>query len=270
MAEKFNVTGEQYFVIDSLLIDLKRLIVNKRGCLFRPIWISWALQDIIENRFVDIDFDESVAISKKIRYPVAEDIFFKIDGQMLDVKRQLRCFRKFGSPLDPLLVIKALENLKAGKFSLENHPLLQPLSKKSFYFKSLSDKLSISEADSIFSFGIDNHFVKNNLSVSVNPNNHFPCFYELNYNATLKQIFNFFKDKDINQLCLAEYQVVDLCSCYCIYDTKGCFLIPFLSSEGPTVAAVYSNPGDLSIIRYSPNDKTLWRADEKIFIIVAQ
>ena len=269
MAEKFNVTGEQYFVIDNLLIDLKRLIANKGGCLFRPIWISWALQDIIENRFVNVCFDEPAVISKKTRYPVTDGIFFKIDGQMLDLKRQLRCFRKSGSPLNPLLIIKALENLKAGRFSFVNRPLLQLLPEKSFYSKTPS-KLSISEADSIFTFGIDNNFSKNSSVSSGLTNYRHPSFYNLNYNSTLKQIFNFFKDKEISQLCFDEGQVVDLCSCYHIYDTKGCFLIPFFSPEGPAVAAVYSNPGNLSVIRHSVDDQTLWHSDEKIFVVIAQ
>jgi hypothetical protein len=51
MAEKFNVTGDQYFGITGQILELQRQIRLKGGSPINPELVQLALQDIIEGKF---------------------------------------------------------------------------------------------------------------------------------------------------------------------------------------------------------------------------
>ncbi len=104
------------------------------------------------------------------KYTVAGNQYFDIDGQILEIKRQLR--HKGGSPIDPELVSLAFQDIIEGKFGdikkkrvdfnqPEIVPYLELISgAETLILDALDGKETLANATEVFLSGIDDKFNK--------------------------------------------------------------------------------------------------------------
>jgi len=135
-----------------------------------------------------------------------------IDGQMLEIKRQLRL--KSGCPIDPELVKISLQDIVEGKFNHKtvSNAILRLISGgKSIIIDDCDGSETIANAKDIFKSGIDSDFknwgtdkpgqATEETAVQV---------HEMVKDATFAQMFGSL-GTDLDKLCLTQHQIKKFC-----------------------------------------------------------
>lgn len=144
---------------------------------------------------------------------VTGEQYYGIDGQMLEIKRQLRL--KSGSPINPELVSRALQDIVEGKFNHQktvNNSIPRLISGgESIIIDACDGSETIADAKDAFKSGIDPGFenwgtnksgvATEDVAVQVN---------EMVKDATFAQMFGSL-GTDLDKLCLTQHQVKKFC-----------------------------------------------------------
>jgi len=149
------------------------------------------------------------------KFTVSGELHFGIDGQMLEIKRQLRL--KGGSPIDPELVQLALQEVVEGRFhgikEKESVPILKLLSNgQTLILEALDGTATLAQAKETFKSGIDPDFknwgtdkpgkATEETAVRV---------HGMVQNATFAQMFGSL-GSDLDKLCLTQHQIKAFCA----------------------------------------------------------
>ncbi len=184
------------------------------------------------------------------KFNVTGEQHFGITGQMLEIQRQIRL--KGGSPIDPELVIFALQDIIEGKFNLDNkeNTILRLLSKgESIVIDSCDGSETLANAKETFKSGIDGDF-KNwgTDKPGVATEDTAVQVYELVQNATFAQMFGFL-GTDLNKLCLSQSQIKTFCRKYSNWLRQDGYATFFLFKGGDQffVAGVLVGSGGLGV-----------------------
>ncbi|MDP2944204.1 MAG: hypothetical protein Q8N57_01360 [bacterium] len=145
------------------------------------------------------------------KFIVTGEQHFGIDGQMLEIKRQLRL--KSGSPIDPALVTFALQDIVEGKFSERKaNSILKFISKgESLLIDAVSGKETLAQAKDVFPSGIDPDFEKWGTDEASQATEETPAqVHEMVKDATFAQMFGSL-GTDLDKLCFTQHQIKNFC-----------------------------------------------------------
>lgn len=148
------------------------------------------------------------------KFFVAGDQHFSITGQLLEIQRQLR--QKGGSPINPDLVMYALQDIIEGRFypRMETSaPILKLLSgEENLLIDSCDGKAILRTAIKTFSSGINfglweiQGYSKPTEPITVD-------VYDILGKNTIKEIVNSLTD-DLSKVCLTPQQIIQFCDKY--------------------------------------------------------
>lgn len=145
------------------------------------------------------------------KFTVTGEQHFGIDGQMLEIKRQLRL--KSGSPIDPELVALALQDIVEGKFGKKKaNSILRLLSKgESLLIDAVNGKETLAQAKDVFLSSIDSDLKKLGTDQPGAATEETPVqVYEMAQDATFAQMFGSL-GADLDKLCLTQHQIKNFC-----------------------------------------------------------
>lgn len=135
-----------------------------------------------------------------------------IDGQMLEIKRQLRLKR--GCPIDPELVKLALQDIVEGKFNHKtvNDAILRLISGgKSIMIDDCDGSGTIANAKDTFKSGIDPNFKKLGTDKPGQATEETAVqVHEMVKDATFAQMFGSL-GTNLDKLCLTQHQIEKFC-----------------------------------------------------------
>lgn len=150
------------------------------------------------------------------KFNVTGEQYFSIDGQMLEIKRQLRL--KSGSPIDPELVGLALQDIVEGKFDRfeknekKSALILRVISgNEKLMIEALDGKAYISDAKKTFKSGIDGDFKNWGLNQSCPATAETLLdVSEMTSDGTFVQIFTDISS-DLEKLVMTQAQIIRFC-----------------------------------------------------------
>ena len=147
------------------------------------------------------------------KFNVTGEHYFSIDGQMLEIKRQLRS--KSGSPLNPEFVILALQDIVEGKFNYERQapetPSITRLIESGVMIEKCDGKAFIGKADKTFKSFIDSDFKDWGLNRAGNITEETLLdIHEIVEDARFSQIFPSI-NSDLDKLVVTQNQIIRFC-----------------------------------------------------------
>lgn len=145
------------------------------------------------------------------KFIVTGEQHFGIDGQMLEIKRQLRL--KSGSPIDPALVTLALQEIVEGKFGERKaNSILKLISKgESLFIDAVSGKETLAQAKDVFPSGIDPDFEEWGPDEASQATEEAPVqVHEMVQDSTFAQMFGSL-GTDLDKLCFTQHQIKNFC-----------------------------------------------------------
>ena len=151
------------------------------------------------------------------KFTVSGEQHFGIDGQMLEIKSQLR--RKGGSPINPILVQRALQDIIEGRFSTkaQGNKILKLFSEESMVIEPCDGTEILLEAKEVFAGGICNQddFRKWNLvnPVDATKETVVQVYETIVDEASYLKVFDSLS-QDLNKLCLSQHQIKIFCKKY--------------------------------------------------------
>ncbi|MCX6794485.1 MAG: hypothetical protein NTY31_00575 [Candidatus Falkowbacteria bacterium] len=208
------------------------------------------------------------------KFNVTGEQHFGIDGQMLEIKRQLRL--KSGSPIDPEFITIALQDIIEGKFNHKktaNDAILRMISGgESIIIDSCDGSETIANAEDTFKSGVDSDFKKwgtdkpgqatEDTAVQV---------YEMVKDATFVQMFGFL-GTDLDKLCLTQHQIKRFCKKHANWlrtDGYGTFFL-FKVEDQYFVARVRVLGDGLVVHVFRLENDFVWNAEGLHRVVVPQ
>ncbi|MFA5163382.1 MAG: hypothetical protein WC441_02520 [Patescibacteria group bacterium] len=210
------------------------------------------------------------------KFSVTGDQYISIDGQMLEIKRQIRL--KGGSPFDPELVSLALQDIVEGKFHHQRTSgtelgILCLISKGETIIIDACDGSEIIYGSSdLFPSGIDNDFENWNLKEAGQATTGTAVqVYEMAKDATFSQMFGSLGG-DLDKLCLTQAQIKAFCRKHANWLRQEGYGTFFLFKKGKDyfVACVRVFPVGLVVGVFRLGGDFVWGADCRHRVVVPQ
>ncbi|OGI83917.1 hypothetical protein A2997_01900 [Candidatus Nomurabacteria bacterium RIFCSPLOWO2_01_FULL_36_10b] len=180
-----------------------------------------------------------------------------IDGQMLEIKHQLRL--KGGCPIDPELVKVTLQKIVEGKFGIKENILSQG---QTILIDACDGTETLADAKDVFPSGIDGDFEKwGTNKAGIATKEQAVDVHELVKDRTFAQMFGSL-GTDLDKLCLTQAQIKNFCKQHANWLRQGGYVTFFLFKVGEEffVARVFVRSGGLhvSVLRFGSS--YVWHA----------
>jgi len=206
------------------------------------------------------------------KFIVTGEQHFGIDGQMLEIKRQLRL--KSGSPIDPESVALALQDVVEGRFSKKKaNSILKLISKgELLLIDAINGKETLAQAEDIFPSGISFDFKKWETDQPGDATEETPVqVYEMTQDATFAQMFGSL-GTDLDKLYLTQHQIKNFCKKYPDWLRSDGFatFFPFKVEEQYFVAVVRVCGGGLFVGVRRLGHGNIWGAGRRRRVVVPQ
>ena len=190
-----------------------------------------------------------------------------IDGQMLEIKHQLRL--KGGCPIDPELVKVTLQKIVEGKFGIKENILSQG---QTILIDACDGTETLADAKDVFPSGIDGDFEKwGTNKAGIATKEQAVDVHELVKDRTFAQMFGSL-GTDLDKLCLTQAQIKNFCKQHANWLRQGGYVTLFLFKVGEEffVAHVYVYSDGLSVDVDRFEHRHVWRAEHLRRMVVPQ